>query len=255
MTKLGYWNTRAICEPIRILLHYVEEEFEDIRYQVGSPPNYDKSDWLSIKNSLNLTIPNLPYYIDEDNGVYLTQMHAIIFFLGEKYNLLGENPYDRAKIVMYMEGLRDWIYEFFDVTYCNGPWMSDIEEDVHHINAEQCNKESKKFNKLKEEYLTDKISKHLLIFENILTLNSTNNSMGLIGSTITVVDFILAEYLLQHTIFEPSILDNYPNLSSFLIKFLKIPKVQVYLESSEYKAEPLHNRYSHFHTGWIKTEC
>ena len=39
---LGYWNTRALAEPIRLLLHYAGVSFEDKRYELGAPPDYDK---------------------------------------------------------------------------------------------------------------------------------------------------------------------------------------------------------------------
>jgi glutathione S-transferase len=128
-STLGYWNTRAICEPIRLLLHFVGEEFTDKRYQVGPPPAYDKSEWLDVKSSMDLDIPNLPYYIDE-SGVRLTQMHAILVYLADKHALNGRSSTDIARMVMISEGLRDWINQFFDVTYCNAPWLADVEPDV-----------------------------------------------------------------------------------------------------------------------------
>ena len=46
---LGYWDNRGIAEPIRLLLHYVGVEFDDVRFDVGPPPAYDKSDSTSMK--------------------------------------------------------------------------------------------------------------------------------------------------------------------------------------------------------------
>ena len=43
--QLGYWNTRAIGEPIWLVLAYVEVAYEDIRYEVSSTEL--RHEWLT----------------------------------------------------------------------------------------------------------------------------------------------------------------------------------------------------------------
>ena len=86
---LGYWDNRGIAEPIRLLLQYVGVEFDDVRFDVGPPPAYDKSDWLLVKDHLGLSAPNLPYWI-EPGGLRLPQSHAITLYLALKHGVDGE---------------------------------------------------------------------------------------------------------------------------------------------------------------------
>ena len=256
---LGYWDTRAICEPIRLLLNYCEVKFNDKRYKVGPPPNYDKSEWNNVKNDLGLDIPNLPYLIDDDNGIKLTQMHAIIYYLGEKYQLQGQSVVERSKEVQIMEGLRDWIYELCDVTYCNAPWIKTDVELVHIQGESQCQKESSKFTTLSQQYINDRMKYHLKLYSNILERNvklscgveEPQISWIIHVDRISYVDFILGEYLMQHLLFSPDCLDDYPLLEMYIHRFKSLPSIAEYLKSDQYRIEPLHNRYSHFHEGWI----
>ena len=63
---VGYWNTRAIGEPVRLMLewmtfHRLSKGWTDVRYQVGPPPKYDKSEWYNVKEQLGMDFPNLPW--------------------------------------------------------------------------------------------------------------------------------------------------------------------------------------------------
>ena len=64
--ELGYWAIRGLAQPIRLLLAYTGTKFVDTKYKVtGTAPNFDKSAWFSIKFSLGLDFPNLPYFKDD----------------------------------------------------------------------------------------------------------------------------------------------------------------------------------------------
>jgi glutathione S-transferase len=323
---LGYWNTRALAEPIRLLLHFVGEKFIDKRYQVGPPPNYDKSEWMNVKHSLDLDFPNLPYFIDPVANVRLTQTHAIIIYLGMKHSLHGRNILDQARAIMIAEALRDWINAFFDVTYCNAPWIADAEPSVHKEGQSQCSIESPRLKAASEKYLATTLPEQLAQYSNLITKHTATpaspastmpgigaqgaqagdqgaqygaqgplegaqsaregaqsaqvaqdraqgareNAVGaqdaqesaddaregaqvmqgpwLLGSYLTFVDFILAEYLMQHLLFEPSCLESFPALQDYLARFQSLPSVSAYLSVA--LVEPIHNRYSHFHCGW-----
>ena len=241
-------NTRALCEPVRLLLHFVGEDFIDKRYQVGPPPSYDKSEWSVEKEKLGLAIPNLPYYKDA-NGVVLTQVNAILHYIGEKHGLGGSSPAVRATVIMLVEGMRDWMNAFFDVTYCNAPWLRD-QDDVHREGEDQAISMpglSQNFDSARTAYLENELPKHLKLYSTILK----DHGPWLLGESLSHADFVLYEYLDQHRIFSASCLVPYPALLDFINVFEALPKIQEYRSSEHFKAEPLHNRYSQFHRGWV----
>lgn len=43
---------------------YCGVDFEDKMYEVGDAPDFDRSSWLNVKQTLGLDYPNLPYLID-----------------------------------------------------------------------------------------------------------------------------------------------------------------------------------------------
>ena len=57
-------NIFQFSQPIRLLLAYTETEHEEKFYKLGPAPEFDKSDFQNVKDSLGLDFPNLPYYID-----------------------------------------------------------------------------------------------------------------------------------------------------------------------------------------------
>lgn len=83
---------RGIAHPIRYLLEYIEHPYEDVLYEQGDAPSYSLESWTSVKKTIGLEFPELPYLIDQE--VKLTDPLAIIAYLCQKYahELLGENP-------------------------------------------------------------------------------------------------------------------------------------------------------------------
>merc|ERR1712066_1026120 len=79
---LAYWDCRGLAAPIRLLLEYGGEGYENRTMQMP------KSDWLVYKTSLGFDFPNLPYY--QEGELKLTQSTAIMRHVGRKYNLVGQ---------------------------------------------------------------------------------------------------------------------------------------------------------------------
>ena len=191
--------------------------------------------------------------VDGENGtsvVRLTQMHAIMYYLGENFHMLGKTADEKARVIMIIEAGRDWINSLFDVTYCNAPWYKDNEDGVHVSGNKQCTITSPKFEAMKEEYL----SKTLKIYANrfVQLLNKRSDNLRWIANTIepTIADYILFEYIDQHYILCPKCLPN--DLIEYRKQFLNLESIQLYRNSHRYREEPLHNRYSHFHEGWVE---
>jgi len=72
---LGYWDVRGLGMPIRLMLAYLDVDYEDKLYSLTKAP-HDKGEWLAVKHSLGFDFPNLPYW--EDGDIKLTESRAIL---------------------------------------------------------------------------------------------------------------------------------------------------------------------------------
>ena len=61
------------------MLEYIEHPWEDVQYEQADPPTYSTEEWTSVKDSIGLDFPNIPYLIDGD--VKLTNQFAIMKYL------------------------------------------------------------------------------------------------------------------------------------------------------------------------------
>ena len=69
-------------------------------YEVGDAPDFDKTSWTSVKNTMGFEFPNLPYL--EDGGCKITETKAIMKYIAKKYQpaLLGCNAAELGRIEM-----------------------------------------------------------------------------------------------------------------------------------------------------------
>ena len=97
---LGYWKSRGVGHICRSLLHYTGADHEEKQYEVGPGPEFNKDSWFSVKFTLGLPFPNLPYIIDGD--VKITESLACQRYICHKYNpeLLGKTLADKANVDM-----------------------------------------------------------------------------------------------------------------------------------------------------------
>lgn len=79
---------------------YCEVAFEDKMYDVGPGPDFDRSDWLNVKQTLGFEYPNLPYLIDGQTKI--TETAAIMKYIARKYKpeLLGSSAAELGRIEM-----------------------------------------------------------------------------------------------------------------------------------------------------------
>ncbi|CAG9312460.1 unnamed protein product [Blepharisma stoltei] len=103
---IAYWGVRSLAEPIRMLLHHLEVDFEDKYYVFG------EEEWPQDKERLGLDFPNLPYYIDDQ--VKLTESYAIFLYIALKYNpnYLGRTTIEQAHVNMVYGVLKDIFMPF-----------------------------------------------------------------------------------------------------------------------------------------------
>jgi len=76
-------------------------------YEQGDAPNFSVECWTSVKNSLDLDFPSIPYLIDEK--CKLTDPYAIMLYLATAYapELLGQTPEEKAEIDMLYGQLKE----------------------------------------------------------------------------------------------------------------------------------------------------
>jgi len=217
-STLAYWDIRGLAHPIRMLLRYVGEDFEDKKYAVTVSEGekgkvYNRDCWLNEKFTLGLPFPNLPYYID--GGLKLVQTNAILRYIARKNNLCGTTDAEKAHVDICADAVMDFRNGF--VRLCYNPRYADM------VDAYRKDLPSKL--KPFEEYLGDK--------------------KFLVGDNVTFPDFHLYEMLDQHVIFEASCLEAFPKLKAYKQRFEALPAIKAFKEDPSNNI-PMNNKMAGF---------
>ncbi|CAG5130824.1 unnamed protein product [Candidula unifasciata] len=213
--KIGYWKIRGLAQPIRYLLKYAGQDFENIMYEQGDPPDYSRESWFTVKHTLGLAFPNLPYLIDGD--IRITQSNAILNYLASKFGLCGETDKVKAENFMMVENAMDFRNGLAKVLY------------------------NRDYSKLIDDYFTT-VHTTLKAFDTFLE----GRTWFAGGKNPTACDFPLYELLDQHRLMKPDILKDYKNLQAFLKRFEELPQIKAYLQSGEFFTHPVNNKTA----GW-----
>lgn len=211
--KLGYWEIRGLAHPARLLLGYTDTEFEDVLYPCGDAPDYDVSSWFSVKESIGLDFPNLPYLIDGD--IKITQSNAIMRYIGRKNKMDGETEEEKVRVDMMENQAMDFRNKFVDLCYRNAKQNYE----------EACSKYDKS------------VASTLNRFEKFL-----GDNKYFAGNKLTYVDFIMYELLTHHLIYKSNILEPYPKLTDFRKRFEEIPKIAAFMKSDKCFKGPINNK-------------
>ncbi|XP_003386865.1 PREDICTED: glutathione S-transferase Mu 3-like [Amphimedon queenslandica] len=207
--QIGYWSIRGLAQPIRLLLKYAGIEFENVTYTQAEAPSFSREGWLSVKHTLGLPFPNLPYLIDGD--VKITQTNAILTYLGRKANLYGKTEADMATVDMLLNVAMDFRNGFVRLCY------------------------SSQMESMKEEYLKtvraklEEMSKYL------------GDKPWFAGNEITFPDFHFYEMFDQHKEFHPQLFDGLDNLKAYMDRFEALPAIKSYMDSPEFIRWPINN--------------
>uniref|UniRef100_A0A8D8ZU65 glutathione transferase n=1 Tax=Cacopsylla melanoneura TaxID=428564 RepID=A0A8D8ZU65_9HEMI len=95
--KLSYFKGKALAEPIRFMLSYMEKDFEDHRFE--------REDWPKLK-------PSMPFgkvpVLEVDGYKQFHQSGAICRYLAKQCGLAGSDPEEDLKIDMAYDELNDF---------------------------------------------------------------------------------------------------------------------------------------------------
>ncbi|KAH9420192.1 Glutathione S-transferase Mu 3 [Dermatophagoides pteronyssinus] len=201
---LGYWDARGLAQSIRLLLTYAGVDFIDKRYNVGPPPNYDRSEWLNDKFNLGLDFPNCPYYID--GNVKLSQSIAILRYIARKHKLIGQNDREEIRVSLAEQQIIDMNMAIGRIAY--------------NPNCE----------KLKPEFLKT-------LPEQVELLSKFLGDQPFIaGSNISYADFLLYEYLTKLKVLVPDVFGRFENLKKFHERIEALPRVSDYIKKQQPKS-------------------
>ncbi len=95
---VGYWSIRGLCAPLRMMVMFRNVPLTANLYDCfeNEAGEFDRSAWAKEKPALKARNPlmNLPYVIDNETGVVVTQSNACMSFLGRKLDLWGKSEAD-----------------------------------------------------------------------------------------------------------------------------------------------------------------
>jgi len=217
--KLGYWKIRGLVEPMRMLLRYSGIDYEEVVYEQGDAPNFDKSVWFDVKFTLGLDFPNLPYLIDGD--VKLTQSISILHYLSAKTGLFpkGSNPADISRYDMIDHAIKDFV--LIGVRLCYDSTADNFEANKVAVVAH-----GKEFMKQFSSALGD--NKYFA------------------GDDITGTDFWMFEAIDRFVKMEPTFIEH-DNLKMFMERIKGLPELNEYFNSPESTYNwPLNNKHAVF---------
>ncbi|XP_041989056.1 glutathione S-transferase-like [Aricia agestis] len=192
--KLHYFNVNGLGEPIRYLLHYGKQNFEDVRYERATWPI------KSVKDSL--PYGQLPLY--EEGGRSLNQSLAIARYLGQQFNLVPTDIWEQAE-------LDAAVYNVYDFWAKALAWFK--EKDVARKEI------------LKKEILNEHIDFFFSRFERDLKANK-----GYFGGKLSWADFVFVGIVeVSNLFFGMEIEKKYPTVQALMQKVRTLPGVKEYI--------------------------
>lgn len=196
-----------------MILEYAGAEYKDTQYSCGPAPEFDRSAWTSVKYTLGLEFPNLPYLIDGD--IKITQSNAILRYLGRKFDLDGKTEVDKVRVDMMCDNAMDFRNGF--VRLCYNP----------------------KFDDLKDDYVKN-LEGTLKGFSDFL-----GNRQYFATDYLTYPDFHMYEMLYSHKQLAPEVVGKFANLIAFIERVEKLPKMADFL-ASDRSPKPMNNKMAKF---------
>tara|TARA_B100001094_G_scaffold101113_1_gene97276 strand:+ start:2754 stop:3407 length:654 start_codon:yes stop_codon:yes gene_type:complete len=173
--KLCYFNGRGLAETARLLFAISSTEYEDFRYPLEvidfskHEMVKDEFDKDKSEGKLVLSLNKLPY-LECDDGTIIPQSKTIERFLGKRFDLMGENDLECAKVDSICECVRDF---------------KDMYQKVRSLPEEEKEKGM-------VEWFTVTLVEKLTLLEGILGENGFS-----VGSKLSLSDVVLFSFITQ----------------------------------------------------------
>uniref|UniRef100_A0A069DQM9 glutathione transferase n=1 Tax=Panstrongylus megistus TaxID=65343 RepID=A0A069DQM9_9HEMI len=193
--KLLYFNIMGLGEPIRYMLSYLGEDFEDNRIN-------DYRKWQTQIKS-KMPFGKLPLLEIDDKKVH--QTIAICRYLGKKAKLVGDNDWEDLEIDIIIDTLSDFRSAIWSYFY----------------NRDEENKK-----RVKEPLFNVTIPLYLGKFDNIIKVNGYLANGKLSWADIYFVAIL--EYF--SFMIEQDIVTNYESISQLRDKIHSIPNIKKWLD-------------------------
>ena len=219
-THVGYWNIRGLAHPIRNLLAYLEVPYTEDVYELGGAPEYSREGWTSVKPTLPLEFPNLPYLFDGD--VKLTQSCTILRYLARTHGagkgLYEGTPAALAEVDLVLDQTVDMRTAVTRTAYGAMPF----------------------------DTLRDTVLPAFLVgFEALFTRDGRTFAAG---GSLTIADFALHEVLEEivdmYADLAPTTpaFATYPAIAAYVARFEAVPAIAAYRARPDYIARPYNNK-------------
>ena len=193
---LYYFDTHGRGEMIRAIFRYYKIHYEDVRIRMDQ--------WPAIKFDSKFEYAVLP--VLEWKGQYISQSHAILYFLGKEFKCIPNDPMDE--------------YEMNNVICC----VSDLATAVGNIFFTSKTPEER--NQRLGEHFSKTVPFYIERFENKLKIKSNSNFIA--GSCISLADFAIAGMAIgifalpDGTLIKKNICEKYPLFAKYVDGLLKL---------------------------------
>ena len=200
--QLGYWKIRGLASNLRYQLAYQGVDYEMVEYEQGDDHNVEA--WTSVKYTLGMEFPNLPYLIDGD--FKMSETIPIHKYIADKWNpeLCGKDAQTKAHANMLGNVLNEIKNAVTGPCYGSG--------DIEAIKKEIA--EGAKLQKV-VEFLGGK--------------------KFLTGDDVTWVDFYFVEMIELMSKQHEGLFEKYPTLKTYRESVFALPKLAEYLASDSCK--------------------
>ncbi|XP_071051702.1 uncharacterized protein [Onthophagus taurus] len=194
--KLTYFDVPALGEPIRLLLAYIGDEFENVTISMYK--------WTEYKQLF--PFGQVPVY--EENGKIVNQSVAIMRYLGKKCGLVGNDDWENLEIDSIGDTIKDLQHKFVCVHF---------------------EKSASSQKRLKETFYNETVPYYLERFEKI----ANENGGHLAIKRLTWVDFYWAGVVTYLSwAFKMDISGNNPNLNMVQRNVLNLRSIKKWYETN-----------------------
>eukprot|EP00968_Pinguiococcus_pyrenoidosus_P015684 scaffold1461_cov253-Pinguiococcus_pyrenoidosus.AAC.18 len=192
--------------------------------------------WYNVKNHIGLDFPNLPYLFD--NGLKLTQSDAILRHLCRRIDekLLGTTDEEQAKVDMLLGVSMD-----FRMVSPSVGRMSTGSASLGRLTLVRVAYRNYHDDAVRAELQQQRIPSFLAKFERFAALHGGPH---ILGSRLTIADFVLYDLLDVSERMAPGVLSQYPSLKRLCLAFEDQEAIRTFID--EAPSIPLNNMHAKF---------